>query len=65
MNLQPAYPVTLVSVAESERWSVYLVRCGDGSLYTGIAKDVRARVSAHNAGKGARYTRSRLPISLL
>ena len=46
-------------------WSVYLVRCADASLYTGIAKDVKARVSAHNSGKGAAYTRSRRPVSLV
>ena len=45
-------------------WCVYLVRCKDGSLYTGIAKDVAARVARHNAGTGAKYTRSRLPVTL-
>lgn len=46
-------------------WSVYIVRCGDDSLYTGVAKDVAARVEAHNAGRGAAYTRSRRPVSLV
>lgn len=46
-------------------WSVYLVRCADKSLYTGIAKDVTARVRAHNEGKGAAYTRSRKPVRLV
>ncbi|MBI3547830.1 MAG: GIY-YIG nuclease family protein [Elusimicrobia bacterium] len=46
-------------------WSVYVVRCGDGSLYTGIAKDVADRIERHNAGKGAAYTRSRRPVLLL
>jgi len=46
-------------------WFVYVVRCRDGSLYTGVAVDVPARVSAHNAGRGARYTRSRLPVRLI
>lgn len=46
-------------------WSVYILRCGDGSLYTGISNDVRARVERHNDGKGARYTRSRLPVKLV
>lgn len=45
-------------------WSVYLVRCADGSLYAGIAKDVAARVEKHNAGTGAKYTRSRRPVVL-
>ena len=46
-------------------WSVYMVRCRDGSLYTVIAKDVQARLAAHNAGRGARYTRARLPVRLV
>ncbi len=44
---------------------VYILRCGDGSLYTGVAWDVEARVRVHAAGKGARYTRSRLPVALV
>jgi predicted GIY-YIG superfamily endonuclease len=46
-------------------WAVYILRCGDGSLYTGIAKDVRARVRRHSEGRGAIYTRTRLPVQLL
>ena len=46
-------------------WTVYILRCGDGSLYTGIAKDVRARVQQHSEGRGAAYTRTRLPVKLL
>ncbi len=46
-------------------WSVYMVRCGDGSLYTGIAVDVAKRVALHNAGKGAKYTRAKLPVVLV
>ncbi len=46
-------------------WRVYIVRCADGSLYTGIAKDVTARIASHNAGNGAKYTRSRLPVELV
>ena len=42
-----------------------MVRCADGSLYTGIAIDVEKRVALHNTGKGARYTRARLPIVLV
>jgi len=44
---------------------VYLVQCADGTLYTGYAKDVQQRVAGHNTGKGARYTRTRLPVTLL
>ena len=46
-------------------WFVYVVRCRDGSLYTGISTDVAARVAVHNGGRGARYTRSRRPVELL
>jgi putative endonuclease len=46
-------------------WSVYLARCADGSLYCGIARDVAARIAAHDAGKGAKYTRGRGPLQLL
>jgi putative endonuclease len=43
---------------------VYILRCGDGSLYTGSAKDLARRIVAHQAGKASRYTRSRLPVAL-
>jgi len=46
-------------------WFVYLLRCGDGSLYTGITNDVPRRLERHNAGTAARYTRSRLPVILV
>lgn len=46
-------------------WNVYLARCADGTLYCGIAPDVAARLAAHDAGKGARYTRGRGPLELL
>jgi len=44
---------------------VYILRCVDGSLYTGAAKDLRARVAKHEAGTASRYTRSRLPVVLV
>lgn len=47
-----------------EPWFVYLLRCADGSLYTGISKDVDRRLDQHNAGTASRYTRSRLPVAL-
>ena len=47
------------------RWFVYMVRCADGSLYTGITTDVPARVATHNAGRGAKYPRGRLPVVLV
>jgi putative endonuclease len=45
-------------------WFVYLARCADGTIYTGIARDVAARMAAHDAGRGARYTRGRGPLAL-
>jgi putative endonuclease len=44
---------------------VYLLRCGDGSLYCGWTNDLDGRLSAHAAGKGAKYTRGRLPVELV
>jgi predicted GIY-YIG superfamily endonuclease len=46
----------------SDAWFVYLLRCADGSLYTGIAKDVTRRCKQHNDGTASRYTRSRRPV---
>ena len=44
---------------------VYLLRCRDGTLYAGYTTDLTRRVAAHNAGKGAKYTRSRRPVVLV
>ena len=46
-------------------YSVYILRCADGTLYTGFAKDPKAREKIHNDGRGAKYTASRLPVSLV
>jgi putative endonuclease len=46
-------------------WCVYLLRCADGTLYTGITNDLRKRLAAHARGRGARYTRGRGPLTLL
>ncbi|WP_328515312.1 GIY-YIG nuclease family protein [Marinobacterium marinum] len=49
-------------------WFVYMLRCADGSLYTGVTTDARRRVAEHNGesgGKGARYTRARRPVRLV
>ena len=46
-------------------WKVYMLRCGDGSLYTGIAVDVQARLETHRSGRGAKYTRGRGPLELV
>jgi putative endonuclease len=52
-------------MARSARWCVYVLRCGDGSLYTGATNDLARRLARHAAGRGARYTRSRLPVALV
>lgn len=44
---------------------VYILRCADGTLYTGCTNDLSHRLAAHNAGKGAKYTRSRRPVELV
>ena len=46
-------------------WYIYLLQCADGTLYTGISLDPERRLQAHNAGRGSRYTRTRLPVRLL
>ena len=46
-------------------WKVYMLRCGDGSLYTGITTNVEARLEVHRSGKGAKYTRGRGPLEVV
>ena len=46
-------------------WYIYILRCGDDTLYTGITDDVEKRFAAHAAGKGAKYTRGRGPLTLV
>ncbi len=46
-------------------WYVYLLQCFDGTLYTGATNNIEKRIAIHNAGKGAKYTRVRLPVILL
>jgi len=48
-----------------EMWCVYLLRCGDGTLYAGITNDLPRRLAAHEKGRGARYTRGRGPLALV
>ena len=45
-------------------WYLYILRCGDGTLYTGITTDVERRLEAHRQGRGAKYTRGRGPLEL-
>lgn len=49
----------------NKSWFIYILRCGDGSLYTGSTNDLKKRVTTHSSGKGAKYTRSHLPVSLV
>jgi putative endonuclease len=48
-----------------KQWCVYLVECKGGSYYCGITNDINRRISEHNSGKGAKYTKSRRPVKLL
>ena len=48
-----------------KKWYVYILRCGDGSLYTGITDDVQRRLEMHRSGNGAKYTRGRSPLELV
>jgi putative endonuclease len=54
-----------MSEAAAGGWFLYVIECADGSLYTGIALDPVARFAVHAAGKGAKYTRSHVPLRLL
>jgi putative endonuclease len=47
-----------------EKWCLYIVRCADGTLYTGITCDLARRLTQHNLGRGAKYTRGRGPVEL-
>ena len=51
-------------LSQPKRWLVYLLRCSDGSLYTGITNDLPKRLAAHLAGQASKYTRSRLPVAV-
>lgn len=50
---------------EKQKWCVYILRCGDDTLYTGMTDDTERRLRAHNEGRGAKYTRGRGPVSLV
>lgn len=53
------------SVQEDEKWYIYIVRCSDDTLYTGITTNVERRIKQHNEGKGAKYTMGRGPVALV
>ena len=48
-----------------KRWQLYILRCGDGTLYTGIAVDAQKRLAMHRKGTGAKYTRGRGPLTMV
>ncbi len=50
---------------ETNNWIVYILKCSDNSLYTGATNNLAKRIATHSAGKGARYTKSRLPVVLI
>jgi predicted GIY-YIG superfamily endonuclease len=52
-------------VKKSSAWHVYVACCADGTLYTGITNDLKARLECHNSGKASKYTRVRLPIQFV
>src|SRR4051812_13793866 len=77
-NLQAAWwtsPDYFIGMGKSDRrpkaklpdyeWFVYMLHCADGTIYTGIAKDVSRRCRQHNAGTASRYTRGRLPVEVV
>ena len=57
--------MTETADSSDNTWFVYILRCDDGSLYTGITNDLIRRLEQHNAGTASRYTRSRLPVVLV
>ncbi len=50
---------------DMDGWMVYMLRCCDGSLYTGVTNDIERRLSDHREGRGSKYVRSRLPFMLV
>src|SRR5258706_109645 len=58
-------PISNTDSVNFDAWFLYILRCSDGSLYTGITKDVKRRRQQHNAGTASRYTRSRRPVKMI
>ena len=52
-------------LAGTDPWYLYILQCHDGKFYTGITKDISRRLKRHNAGKGASFTRARLPVKII
>ena len=53
------------NIIEDQMYFVYILKCRDGTLYTGFTNDIDKRLKTHNSGKGAKYTKCRLPVELL
>jgi putative endonuclease len=64
LSLGPAYAYAPFIPITIGQWCVYIVECADGTLYTGISNNVSKRLKTHNLGKGAKYTKTRLPVAL-
>lgn len=56
---------TLNTIYYARMYTLYILKCADGSLYTGIAKDVKKRLAVHRAGAGSKYVRTRLPVTVV
>jgi putative endonuclease len=54
-----------MNTPQRARWQVYILRCADGTLYTGVTNDLARRLRRHGEGRASRYTRSRLPVELV
>jgi putative endonuclease len=52
-------------MSSQSNWCVYILKCSDGTLYTGMTNNIEQRLEQHNAGKGAKYTRGRRPVILV
>ena len=65
MTKGPEIPALFYGEDMDNTWKLYMLRCGDGTLYTGITTDVEKRLEAHRSGKGAKYTRGRGPLELV
>ena len=55
----------MIEISGPDEWIVYILKCGDGSYYTGIAKDIDKRIEEHRSGKGAKYLRGRGPLEII
>ncbi len=65
MRGKGAITAVVAVTTRPRRPCVYILRCGDGSLYTGAAKDLDRRLAQHAAGRASRYTRARLPVAMV